>query len=118
MADHGPPISYLMLPTEIPVISSDGERVGTLKRVLADEEADIFDGLIVDTEEGERFVDAHAVGDLFERAAFLSISAQETRDLHAPDANPAVLDAGADDAEESVLRRRLRETWDLISGKY
>ncbi len=118
MADHGEPISYLMLPTGIPTFSCDGEQVGTVQRVLADEGADIFDGLILDTEEGERFVDAPAVGDLYERAAFLSLSAAQARHLHAPEGNPPVVEVDADDAEEGVLRRRLRETWDLISGKY
>lgn len=118
MADHGDPISYLMLPTGIPVFSSDNEQVGTVRRVLADERADIFDGLILDTDEGRRFVDAPAVGDLYEGAAFLDLTAAQARHLHAPEGNPPVVHVEAEDAEEGVLRRRLRETWDLISGKY
>ncbi|HEV2770785.1 MAG TPA: hypothetical protein VGV40_11425 [Solirubrobacteraceae bacterium] len=118
MAEHGDPISYLMLPTGIPVFSSDDQHVGTVHRVLADERADIFDGLILDTEEGKRFVDAPAVGDLYERAAFLDLTAAQARHLHAPEGNPPVLGVDADDADEGVLRRRLRETWNLISGKY
>jgi len=118
MADHGDPISYLMLPAGIPVFSSDGEQVGTVQRVLADERSDIFDGLILDTEEGKRFVDAPAVGDLFERAAFLDLTAAQARHLHAPEGNPPVLEVDAEEAEEGPLRRRLRDAWDLISGKY
>jgi hypothetical protein len=118
MADHGAPISYMTLAQGTPVYASDGDQVGTVHRVLADAEADIFDGLILDTDDGERFADAPAVGDLFERAAFLQITAAQARHLHAPDANPAVMDADPDDAEKPELRDRLRRAWDLISGRY
>lgn len=118
MADHGAPISYMTLAPGTPVLARGGERIGTVKRVLADVEADIFDGIIVDTDEGERFADAPAVGDLFEQAAFLAISVEQARHLHAPDANPAVLDVDPADAQEPELRERLRRAWDLISGRY
>ena len=58
MADHGAPISYMTLAEGTPAYASGGERVGTVHRVLADAESDIFDGLILDTDEGERFADA------------------------------------------------------------
>lgn len=118
MADHGAPIAYMTLAEGTPVYASGGEQVGTVHRVLADEGADIFDGLILDTDEGERFADAPAVGDLFERAAFLTLTAAQARHLHEPDANPAVVQADVDDPEEPDLRDRLRRAWDLISGRY
>ncbi len=118
MTDHGAPISYMTLAEGTPVYASGGEQVGTVHRVLADVEADIFDGLILRTQDGERFVDAPAVGDLFEDAAFLQLSAAQARHLHPPDANPAVMGADPDDAEEPELRDRLRRAWDLISGRY
>ncbi len=118
MADHGAPISYMTLAEGTPVYASDGEQVGTVHRVLADAEADIFDGLVLETPDGERFADAPAVGDLFERAAYLDLTAAQARHLHAPDANPAVMDAGLDDAEAPDLRDRLRRAWDIISGRY
>ncbi|MDQ3608131.1 MAG: hypothetical protein M3459_04405 [Actinomycetota bacterium] len=118
MADHGAPIAYITLAEGTPVYASGGEQVGTVRRVLADAEADIFDGIVLDTDEGERFADAPAVGDLFEHAAFLELTAAQARHLHAPDANPAVMDAHVDDAEEPELRARLRRAWDVLSGRY
>lgn len=118
MADHGAPISYMTLAEGTPVLASGGERVGTVRRVLADVEADIFDGIIVDTDEGERFADAPAVGALYERAACLDLTVHQARHLHAPGANPAVVDVDPADAEEPELRDRLRRAWDLVSGRY
>lgn len=40
--------------------------------MLADSETDIFDGLIVDTPDGDRFVDAPHVDELYERAVVLN----------------------------------------------
>jgi hypothetical protein len=45
VADHGQPRSFLDIDDGVDVISSDGERVGTLEHVLADEEADIVEKL-------------------------------------------------------------------------
>ncbi len=118
MADHGSPISYLALAEGTPVYASDGDQVGTVHRVLADAETDIFDGIILETDEGERFADAHAVGDLYERAVFLDLTAAQARHLHAPEANPAVMEVDPDDVVESELRARLRRAWDVISGRY
>ena len=56
--DRGDPIAYTVLAEGTPVVTSDGEQFGTVKRVLADEGTDIFDGIVVDTANGERFVDA------------------------------------------------------------
>ncbi len=117
MADYGAPIAYMTLAEGTPVYASGGEQVGTVHRVLADAESDIFDGLILETDEGERFADAPAVGDLYERAVFLDLTAAQARHLHAPDANPAVMEAGLDDAEAPDLRDRLRRAWDIISGR-
>ncbi|MEJ7782348.1 MAG: hypothetical protein WKF99_07240 [Solirubrobacteraceae bacterium] len=117
MADYGAPIAYMTLAEGTPVYASGGEQVGTVHRVLADAESDIFDGLILETDEGERFADAPAVGDLYERAVFLDLTAAQARDLHAPEANPAVMEVDPDDVVESELRARLRRAWDVISGR-
>lgn len=120
--DLGSPISYLVLEPGVPVLSSDGQELGTVKRVLAVPEDDIFDGLIVETPEGDRFVDAPGVDGLYERGVVLAISAAEAEHLAEPTASPAALEATPDDiagdTPGDALRERLRRAWDLISGRY
>ncbi len=49
--DHGPagddPIAWRALPRGIPVVGSDGQELGTVTDVLADDDKDIFHGLVV-----------------------------------------------------------------------
>ena len=49
---NGEPTSFLQAATGIDVISSDGDRVGTLAHVLADEQTSIFDGIVIDVSSG------------------------------------------------------------------
>jgi hypothetical protein len=122
VVDPGPPISYLVLEPGVPVHTADGARVGEIKRVLAEPEADVFDGLIVDTEEGDRFVDAPNVAELYERLVVLGLTAEDARGLPAPTANPAALGVSPEDAVEPSGSDRVgdavRRAWELISGKY
>jgi hypothetical protein len=120
--DHGPPTSYLLLTDGTPVLTATQTRLGTVKRVLADLEEDIFDGLIVETDAGERFVDASRVAEIYERAVELSLSDEEAAHLPEPTAGPAAMAADPDDtavrspAEE--VGRAVRRVWDRISGNY
>jgi hypothetical protein len=121
-ADPGAPISYLALAEGTPALSADGERIGEVKRVLALPDDDIFDGLILDTADGDRFVDAEHVADLYERAAVLDLRAGDVGHLPEPTENPAAMEATPDDVAEDApgyeLRRALRGAWDRISGNY
>ena len=94
--DHGTPIAYLAVAEGTPVFSSDGEQVGLVERVLADEGADIFDGIVVGTTDGERFADASQVDALFERAVVLNVGAEQARSLPEPEPAPAVVDVAPD----------------------
>ncbi|HKH40368.1 MAG TPA: PRC-barrel domain-containing protein [Solirubrobacterales bacterium] len=123
MPDLGEPSSYLNLGKGAEVYSCDGERVGEVEHVLAAEDADIFDGFVLDTSVlpgGHRFVDADQVEEIFERGVLLKLYRQEAERLPEPSANPATLEATPDDVaedDESNLKRKLRRAWDLISGK-
>lgn len=84
MDDLGAPISYLVLEKGVPVYSRDGQRVGRVAKVLAAPEANMFDGIVVDTKAGpggHRFVDAPEVGQIFERGVVLEIDASEVDPL-------------------------------------
>ena len=120
MADLGPPTSYLAVPHGVPVFASDHRKIGELAHVLADEEADIFDGLVVATHGmGYRFVDAPQVASLHERGVELTLSFEEAeRELPEPSENPAAMSADPDDVAEGELTRKLRNAWNRISGRY
>ena len=117
--DHGAPVSYLTLARGTPVFASDGTRVGSVEHVLADADADIFDGLVIDVRSGpggHRFVDAPEVASLAERGVTLTIDVAGVEALHRPSENPAGMSAGA--GAERGLAHKLRRAWDMISGRY
>lgn len=116
--DLGAPASYLTLTEGTPVLSADGERLGVVEHVLADPNADVFDGIVIDVRGGHRFVDAPEVGDIRERGVVLRLDADAAARLPEPSANPATMAAGPDDVTPDDLGDKLRRAWDLISGRY
>jgi len=121
MEDLGAPTSYLALDSGVPVYSSDGKSLGNVEHVLADADADIFDGIVLDTSVlpgGHRFVDAPEVDEIHERGVVLAIDAGAAESLPEPSENPGVLDVNPADAEGSELERKLRSAWDRITGNY
>jgi PRC-barrel domain len=116
--DLGNPVSYLVLAEGTPVLTSDGERIGTVEHVLAVPEADVFDGVIVDTGDGHCFADAPEVDRLYERGVVLSLDAHAAQGLPRPAANPAAMEADPDDVTKSGLDDKLRRAWDYLSGRY
>jgi hypothetical protein len=116
--DLGAPGSYMTLTPGVPVLSSDGQRLGTVAHVLAEPEQDIFDGIVIDTAAGNRFVDAPEVYAIHEGGVVLGIDEAAAGGLPEPSANPAAMAAGPDDTAEGELERKLRRAWDLISGNY
>ncbi|MDX6650155.1 MAG: hypothetical protein QOJ97_2106 [Solirubrobacteraceae bacterium] len=117
--DLGAPISYLVLEKGAPVYDSRGEEVGKVEHVLAAQDADIFDGIVIDARPGPggwRFADAEQIEGLYERGVVLSVPADA---LHDPEPGPGELRVNPADAEEEgTLRARLRRAWDYISGNY
>jgi hypothetical protein len=121
VAAYGQPRSFLDVDKGVNVVSSDGQRVGVLEHVLADEQSDIFYGIVIDTATGpggHRFVDSPEVSEFRERAVLLSISARDVGHLPKPSANPAVMHHGGEEDAEGSLARKLRRAWDLVSGRY
>ena len=120
MEDLGQPISYLALEKGTPAYSSDGRRVGNVEHVLAEPDADLFDGIVLDTSVlpgGHRFVDAPQVDRIHEGGVVLNVDAAAAESLPAPSDNPAALEVGPDDMVPEGLEDRLRRAWDLISGR-
>ncbi len=119
--DYGAPTSFRQVEAGIDVISSDGERIGKLEHVLADDRTNIFDGIVIDVARGpggHRFVDGPEVAEFRERAVFIAATAADVDRLPEPSANPAVMQHGGAEDSESGLVQKLRRAWDLISGRY
>lgn len=118
MDDLGSPSSYLVLAAGTPVYSSDGDEIGKVEHVLADQELDIFDGIVVEASHGVRFVDAPQVDEIYERGVVLNVSSAEAASLPEPTDNPGVMEVdGLEDVDRSELREKLRRAWEMISGK-
>jgi uncharacterized protein YrrD len=118
--ESGGPGSYLTLQAGTPVLSADGERIGTVEHVLRDEAADIFDGLVVDTSLGPgglHFVDAPDVAQISSDSVVLAISAAQVERLPKPSPNPAVMESHGVEDSEGRLEHKLRRAWEMISGR-
>ena len=120
--DAGDPVSYLVLEQGTTVLSREGETVGTVAHVLAEEGKDIFDGIVIDTpggSSGHVFADAEHVAEIREHAVRLTLDLAAAHALPEPTENPAVMseNPGAEIGEGGVSGK-LRRAWELISGKY
>jgi hypothetical protein len=74
-------ISYLALKRGVPVHAADGEQVGTVHRVQDNAREHIFDGIVIATAGGRRFVDAPEVAHISNRRVTLTIGAAEVEAL-------------------------------------
>ena len=82
--DEGLPIAYEVLEKGVPVLSSDGEQIGTVHHVVAAPEKDIFHGLVISAPAGRRFVEAADVASLHERGVDLRIDSAAASSLPEP----------------------------------
>jgi hypothetical protein len=105
MSEHAEPIAYTALERGTPVQSSDGNQFGTVETVLVVDEVGVFDGIVVNTSDGVRFVDADQVGQIFTTHVLTTLSSEETAHLPMPDQDP-VYDADADDDTGQSLSDR------------
>lgn len=85
--DEGPPSSYLLLAKDTPVFGSDGGVVGKVEEVLCDPGEDIFDGLVLATGHGDRFLAAELVMSIHERGVDVSIPSAQASELPLPAPN-------------------------------
>jgi hypothetical protein len=91
--DEGLPIAYEVLDKGVPVLSGDGQRIGTVDHVVAAPEQDIFHGLVVAVPgRGRRFLEAADVASLHERGVDLRIDAAAVAGLPEPRGGAGVYD--------------------------
>lgn len=85
MSDAGDPIAYTALKPGASVRSSDGQEFGTVESVLTEDVVDVFDGLVVRTAAGPRFIDADLVAQIFTTHVVTRVSIEEAASLPLPD---------------------------------
>jgi hypothetical protein len=82
--DEGAAVAYSVLEKGVPVLASDGTRVGTVDHVVAAYEQDIFHGLVISSPGGKRFVAAEDVESLHEHGVDLKLDTAAVQALSAP----------------------------------
>jgi hypothetical protein len=112
VSDDGHAISYLALKRGTVVRASDGTEVGTVRKVQENLREHIFDGIVIDTPSGRRFVDAPEVEHIAERAVTLNITAAEVAALPAPQGMGRRIEHMTTVRRAKRLGRNLRKRWD------
>jgi len=101
----GAPVAYLVLGRDVPVYAPDGEQIGHVAQLLADEAADIFHGLVIAVPgipDRFRFADPSQIAGLYERGVTLSVTVDQ---LHDPSEDPVAAEAMGDGSLGAGLRR-------------
>ena len=105
------PISYQAAVPGTPVLSSSGSQIGTLEHVLEVPEVDVFDGIVIATQAGLRFIDADDVQRITRSHIQSSLDDAQASKLQPPDGAPVYrVDALADSGHSlhDVLGRLFR----------
>ena len=110
------PISYLALEVGTAVESVSGQMIGKVEHVLQIPEEDLFDGIVVRTAEGLRFVTADQVGLITTAAVHSRVADADVANLQQPHTGDAVFEADPEQNTGSELnewfgRHFLREHW-------
>ncbi len=79
--DLDEPVGYLALPRGTPVVANDGVTVGKVHKVQHHVRERIFDGLVIQTDDGKCFVDAPEVGSMTRRQVDLEIDSAAVAEL-------------------------------------
>ncbi len=103
--DEGKPISYLALANDTPVLSSTGSEFGKVVHVLQIPELDEFDGIVVGTKHGHRFVGRDQIAEITTSYIRCALSDEQAAALPAPDGPPVLhLDATYDEGSSLSAR--------------
>ena len=119
--DLGERVSYKVVARGTPVYSADGDEIGKVTHVLAAEDEDVFDGIVIGEHRwghDHRFADADDIGEIYERGVVLKLEGAACEQLPKPSANPAVMRDDPAESRADFRRERLSRAWDLISGNY
>jgi hypothetical protein len=87
---HDHPIAYTALQPGTPVQTSEGHPFATVHVVLVDEKVSVFDGIVVLTAEGTRFVDAPQIDSIHTTYVRTTLSGEQAANLPSPDGSTLV----------------------------
>jgi hypothetical protein len=85
---EGTPIAYGALAKGTAVLTAAGRRFGAVEHVLQIPEEDLFDGLVVTTDDGIRFVDRDQVDTITDVAVTTTLDDAAVESLPKPDGTP------------------------------
>lgn len=88
MSEEPTPIAYTALTRGTPMLTRSDRQFGTVEHVLQVPEEDLFDGIVVATERGLRFVDADQVGQITAAWVRCELSDEEADALPEPEGAP------------------------------
>ena len=86
MADDA--ISYKAAVVGTPVLSTSGAQIGTLEHVLEVPDLDLFDGIVIATHAGLRFIDADQIREITRSHIQSSLDDAQASQLPPPDGPP------------------------------
>jgi hypothetical protein len=81
-------ISYRAAAIGTPVLSTSGAQIGTLEHVLEIPDLDVFDGIVIATHAGLRFIDADQVREITRSHIQSGLDDSQASQLPAPEGPP------------------------------
>jgi hypothetical protein len=98
---EGTPISYQAAVRGTPVLTSAGTQIGTLEHVLEVRELDVFEGIVIATHHGIRFVEAEHIAALTTAHIQTDLDDEQAAKLLPPSGPPVyTVDALADSGHD------------------
>lgn len=115
MPDNAEPIAYSALGKGVPLLTQSGKQFGTVEHVLQIPEEDLFDGIVVATSDGLRFVGRDQISEITTAYVRCTLTDEQAAALPAPSGNATFTADASQDAGTSLHDRfgRMfgRERW-------
>jgi hypothetical protein len=102
---EGTPVSYQALAKGTPMLNQAGDSFGTVEHVLQVPELDLFDGVVVKTRHGLRFVDRDAISSITTTQVRCDLSADDVENLPRPDGDEVYTTDPGQDVGEGLTAR-------------
>jgi len=110
VSDTAEPVSYEGVPEGVPMLSLTGQQFGTLEKVLEIPSEDLFDGVIVKTHYGRRFVDRDQIDEITTEYIRCDLDDDAAAKLPEPSGDPAY-EANAGYGEGNTFREWVHRTF-------